>query len=113
MDHVLIAPYNDTDALGDIRESTNEHVAAAVEKPKFGSHGFVNATTEYLQAVQKFTVAYWALFKLDEVQTLRLNTGGAHQLYGISPELTPHGQDYGRRSASRQSWRPRGDHGSL
>ncbi len=89
LDHVLVAPYNDSYALRSILESMNGHVAAVVVEPMLGSHGFVEGTTEYLQAVQDITAEYGALFILDEVQTLRLDTGGAQKIYGISPDLTP------------------------
>lgn len=89
MNHVLVAPYNDSDSLRGLLGAMNGHVAAVVVEPMLGSHGFVTGTKHYLQTVQKITAEFGALFILDEVQTLRLDTGGAQQLYGISPDLTP------------------------
>ena len=49
----------------------------------------MKGTLEYLQTVQQISVEYGVLFILDEVQTLRLDTGGAQQLYDLPPDLTP------------------------
>ena len=45
MDHVLVAPYNDSDALRSILESMKGRVAAVVVEPMLGSHGFVKGST--------------------------------------------------------------------
>ena len=58
-------------------------VAAVVVEPMLGSHGFVKGTTEYLQAVQNLTAEFGALFILDEVQTLRLDTGALRSYTGF------------------------------
>ena len=88
MDQVRIAPYNDSAALASILDAHAGQVAAVVVEPLLGSHGFVTATPEYLQAVRSLTADRGVLLVLDEVQTFRLDTGGAQKLYGISPDLT-------------------------
>ncbi len=87
LDHVLVVPKQ---ALRVILETMDGQVAAVMVKhPLLGSYGFVTGTLEYLQVVQQISAEYGALFILDEVQTLRLDTGGAQQLYELSPDLTP------------------------
>ncbi len=88
LDQVRIAPYNDSAALTDLLDAHAGQVAAVVVEPLLGSHGFVTATPEYLQTVRKITADRSVLLILDEVQTFRLDTGGAQQLYGVSPDLT-------------------------
>ncbi len=88
MDQVRIAPYNDSAALTDILDAHAGQVAAVVVEPLLGSHGFVTATPEYLQAVRKITADRSVLLILDEVQTFRLDTGGAQKMYAVSPDLT-------------------------
>ncbi len=88
MDQVRVAPYNDSAALASVLDAHAGQVAAVVVEPLLGSHGFVTATPEYLQAVRSLTADRGVLLVLDEVQTFRLDTGGAQKIYGISPDLT-------------------------
>lgn len=88
LDQVRIVPYNERTALADILDTHAGQVAAVVVEPLLGSHGFVTAAPEYLQTVRAMTADRDVLLILDEVQTFRLDSGGAQKLYGISPDLT-------------------------
>ncbi len=83
-----IVPFNDSVAL---EQRIHEHagnVAAVIVEPLLASHGMVTATPGYLQAVREITIAHNILLILDEVQTFRLDSGGAQALYEIQPDLT-------------------------
>lgn len=88
MDQVAVVPFNDADALSQLLDARPGQAAAIVVEPMLGSHGYVTATREYLAAVQELARGHGALFILDEVQTLRVDLGGAQARYEVEPDLT-------------------------
>lgn len=84
----LVAPFNDAEALAHLAQAHPDTIAAVIVEPMLGSHGMATATRPYLQAVRRITEAHGILLILDEVQTFRLDRGGAQALYGIRPDLT-------------------------
>lgn len=87
-DHTLVVSFNDAEALEQLIQSHRDTLAAVIVEPLLGSHGMVTATRNYLQAVRRLTAANDILLILDEVQTLRLDAGGAQVLYDVVPDLT-------------------------
>ena len=60
-----------------------------------GSSGLVSAPTEFFQRVIDATHRAGAVFVLDEVISLRMNTGGHQVNLGITPDLTTMGKIIG------------------
>lgn len=83
-----IVPFNDTAALEQRVQEHAGNIAAVIVEPLLASHGMVTATPDYLQAVRQITAAHDILLILDEVQTFRLDSGGAQALYAVQPDLT-------------------------
>jgi glutamate-1-semialdehyde 2,1-aminomutase len=64
-------------------------------EPILGSIGFVPAERAFLAGLREEARCYGMLFILDEVQSFRLDRGGAQQLFGITPDLTCFGKIIG------------------
>ena len=83
-----VVPFNNEQALAETVANHRDSLAAVIVEPLLGSHGYTTATRSYLEAVRRITEAHGVLLVLDEVQTFRLDQGGAQALYGIRPDLT-------------------------
>ncbi len=83
-----VVPFNDEQALAETVANHRDSIAAVIVEPLLGSHGYTTATGSYLEAVRRITEEHGVLLVLDEVQTFRLDQGGAQALYGIRPDLT-------------------------
>ena len=85
---MYVVPFNNEQALAETVANHRDSIAAVIVEPLLGSHGYTTATQSYLEAVRRITEAHGVLLVLDEVQTYRLDQGGAQALYGIRPDLT-------------------------
>ena len=85
---VLVAPFNNIDALTRLMERDGDSVAAIIIEPVMGSAGTIAADREFLQAAQDLAARHGALFIADEVMTFRLGYGGMQEVYGVTPDLT-------------------------
>jgi glutamate-1-semialdehyde 2,1-aminomutase len=88
LDNVLVAPFNNVDALQRLMKKHGNAVAGIIIEPVMGAAGCIPADREFLHAAQDLARQYGALFIADEVMTFRLEYGGVQQGYGISPDLT-------------------------
>lgn len=85
---VIIAPYNDLDAVEGILKEQAHEIAGIIVEPVMGVAGFLQPNKGYLQGLRELADKYGVLLIFDEVQTFRLSTGGAQKLYGVTPDIT-------------------------
>ena len=83
-----VVAFNNVQAIAETVMAHRDSIAAVIVEPLLGSHGYAPASQEYLQSVRQVTAEHGLLLILDEVQTFRLDFGGAQSLYGIKPDLT-------------------------
>ncbi len=88
LDNVVIAPFNNSEALENIFNRIGPSVAAIIIEPVMGSAGCIAADQEFLQTAQDLSRKHGAVFIADEVMTFRLGYGGVQEAYGIEPDLT-------------------------
>ena len=88
VDNVLIAPFNDPDALAALMAKHGALVAAIIVEPVMGAAGVIPAERAFLTEAQRLAHEYGALLIADEVMTFRLEEGGVQQHYGLEPDLT-------------------------
>ena len=88
LEAAFVVPFNDEQALAETVAEHRDSIAAVIVEPLLGSHGYTTATRSYLEAVRRITEEHGVLLVLDEVQTFRLDQGGAQALYGVRPDLT-------------------------
>lgn len=87
-DLVVDLPYNDVAGCRKILERLGDQLAALIVEPVLGASGVIPARPEFLRFLREATDADGSLLIFDEVQTLRLNRGGAEAIYGVRPDLS-------------------------
>jgi glutamate-1-semialdehyde 2,1-aminomutase len=86
---LIVAPWNDTDALERIFAERGSEIAAAITEPIMGNSGGLMPAPGYLERLRELTTEHGALLIFDEVLTgFRVAPGGAQELLGIRPDLT-------------------------
>ncbi len=91
----VILPYNNLGAAQAILAREASQIAAIIVEPVLAGIGFVPAEPEFLVGLREEARRYGMLFILDEVQSFRLDRGGAQRLFGITPDLTCFGKIIG------------------
>ena len=95
LDDVVIIPYNNLEAARRILAAHASDLACVIVEPILGSVGFVPAEREFLVGLRHEAKRLGIVFILDEVQSFRLDRGGAQKLFGIAPDLTCFGKIIG------------------
>jgi glutamate-1-semialdehyde 2,1-aminomutase len=95
-DDVVLAPWNDLEALENILRRLGRELAAVITEPIMANMGCILPRDGYLQKVCDLAHQYGALFILDEVVTgFRYAPGGCQQHYGLKPDLSTFGKALG------------------
>ena len=90
---VVIAPWNDADALAAILERHGHEVAAVMMEPLLCNSGCIRPRPGYLAAAQALCREHGGLLIFDEVITgFRLAPGGAQAYFGVTPDLAVFGK---------------------
>jgi glutamate-1-semialdehyde 2,1-aminomutase len=93
---VVLAPWNDLEALESILRRQGRELAAIITEPIMANMGCILPRDGYLQKVRDLAHQYGALFILDEVVTgFRYSPGGCQQYYGLKPDLSTFGKALG------------------
>ena len=93
---VVIAPWNDFDALELVINQHGHELAAVISEPIMANMGCIPPHEGYLQRIRELTHHCGALFILDEVVTgFRYAAGGCQEYYGIQPDLSTFGKALG------------------
>jgi len=93
---VVLAPWNDVEALKSILHRHRRELAAIITEPIMANLGCIPPRDEYLQKVCDLAHEFGALFILDEVVTgFRYAAGGCQQYYGLKPDLSTFGKALG------------------
>jgi glutamate-1-semialdehyde 2,1-aminomutase len=91
-----VVPYNDAGALEGAFERFSGEVAAFILEPIAANMGLVPPEPGYLPSVLDIVRRHGALLIFDEVISgFRVASGGAQELFGISPDLTTLGKILG------------------
>ena len=95
-DDIVLAPWNDLEALENILRLHGRELAAVISEPIMANMGCILPRDGYLQKVCDLAHQYGALFILDEVVTgFRYAPGGCQQYYGVKPDLSTFGKALG------------------
>ena len=95
-DDVVLAPWNDLEALESILRRQGRELAAIITEPIMANMGCILPRDGYLQKVCDLAHQYGAVFILDEVVTgFRYAPGGCQQHYGLKPDLSTFGKALG------------------
>ncbi|MDA7951368.1 MAG: glutamate-1-semialdehyde 2,1-aminomutase [Pirellulaceae bacterium] len=92
----ILLPYNSSEAVEQAFSKHGSEIAAVIFEPVAGNMGCVPPTQPFLNALKKETYKHEALLICDEVMTgFRVATGGAQQIYNLTPDLTTLGKIVG------------------
>ncbi len=90
---VLVAPYNDLEAAGQIAGEHQDDLAAIIVEPL---QRIVSAKPEFLSGLRELADETGAVLIFDEVVTgFRIALGGAQEVYGVIPDLATYGKIVG------------------
>ncbi len=93
---VIVAEYNDINAVKQIFEQYPEEIAAVAIEPVTGNMGVLKPENRFLKELREVTNHYGALLLFDEVMSgFRYHFGGAQGAYDIEPDLTMLGKIIG------------------
>jgi len=92
-DEVIIAPFNDADAVADLVREHRDELAGVIVEP---FQRIIPPLPGFLAALRKITAANGVPLIFDEVVTgFRLAYGGAQEYYGVVPDLCTLGKVIG------------------
>lgn len=92
-DDIILAPWNDIEALENILKSQANEIAAVLMEPYMCDEGPIEPKAGYLKKVKELCAKYNTLLIFDEVITgFRLSLGGAQQYFGVTPDLAVFGK---------------------
>ncbi len=95
-DDVVLAPWNNEDALDDVLRRHGSELAAVITEPIMANMGCILPRDGYLQRLRELTKACGALLIFDEVVTgFRYAPGGCQEYFGIKPDLSTFGKALG------------------
>lgn len=95
-DDVVLAPWNDFDAVDCVMREHGAQLAAIITEPIMANMGCIPPRDGYLDHLRRLATKYGALLILDEVVTgFRYAPGGCQQFYGIQPDLATFGKALG------------------
>jgi glutamate-1-semialdehyde 2,1-aminomutase len=88
LNDVVIAPFNNLDAVETLLKRYQGKVAAIIMEPMLGSLGMVVPKPNYLKGMRELANKYNVVLIFDEVITFRLGLGGLQSVYKVEPDLT-------------------------
>jgi glutamate-1-semialdehyde 2,1-aminomutase len=120
--HVVVLPWNDTDACVRILEKQAGDLAALIIDPLLANGGLIPVREGFLEALREATARLGILLIFDEVISFRVARGGAQERFGIRPDLTTLGKiiggglavgAFGGRADVMNYYDPRGGRGRI
>ncbi len=88
LDNVIVAPFNDLEAMREILEENFNEVAAVLVEPVLLNCRMILPDEGYLQGLRELTREYNILLIFDEVKTgFKIAPGGACEYFNIEPDL--------------------------
>jgi glutamate-1-semialdehyde 2,1-aminomutase len=93
---VILIPWNDAEVLERTLRGHAHEIAAVISEPIMCNNGCIVPKDGYLQRMRELTAELGIVMILDEVITgFRLGLGGAHERYGVMPDLVTIGKALG------------------
>lgn len=89
---VLVAPFNDINAVEDLVKAHKNQVAAVIVEPLMGVGGLLYPEPGYLRGLREITARFDVLLIFDEIISFRTHRGGMQALEGVTPDMTTLGK---------------------
>ncbi|MEM3852316.1 MAG: aspartate aminotransferase family protein [Methanomassiliicoccales archaeon] len=85
--HILIAPFNNIDAVSSIMQAHQDEIAAVILEPYPMNMGVVIPKPDFIRGLRKLCDRTGSLLIFDEVKTCGKFYGGAEEALGVKPDL--------------------------
>jgi glutamate-1-semialdehyde 2,1-aminomutase len=95
LNDVLIAPFNNLDAVENILQKNKARVAGIIIEPMLSAGGGIPPGPGYLKGMRELADHYEVLLIFDEIVTFRMSRGGMQDISGVHPDLTAFGKIIG------------------
>ncbi len=96
IEHTLVAPYNDKQAISELFAKHGNDIAAIIIEPVAANMGLVAPKENYLEFLRDITHEHNSVLIFDEVMTgFRLARGGACEFFGVVPDMWTFGKIMG------------------
>jgi glutamate-1-semialdehyde 2,1-aminomutase len=95
LNDVVILPFNDLDVCESKLREYKDSLACVIMEPVISSFGYTPLDLDFLTGIRNITEELGILLVFDEVQSLRISSGGAQQHFGVIPDLTAMGKIIG------------------
>ena len=95
LDDVIVLPFNNVEVALSILDKHKENIACVLMDLMPHRVGLIPASTEFFEAIHKWTRANGALILADEVITFRSELGGLQDRHSVKPDLTAMGKMVG------------------
>ena len=89
---VLIAPFNDLNAIEYLIETHKDTVGTVIVEPILGAGGLLYPDPGYLKGVREITERFGVVLIFDEIISFRADHGGVQNLEGVTPDMTTLGK---------------------
>ena len=94
--HTLTLEYNNSEEVRQVFAESGNDIAAVIVEPVTGNMNCIAPAPGFLETLREVCDQSGAVLIFDEVMTgFRVGPGGAQELYGIRPDLTPLGKVLG------------------
>jgi len=95
LEDVIVLPYNDLEWCERVLRENKDDLACLIMEPVVSSFGYLPAQKEFLQGLRSITTELDIILIFDEVQSLRIASGGAQETLGVTPDMTSLGKIIG------------------
>ena len=85
---VMVAPFNDLDAMEALLRAHHQRIAAIIVEPMPNAGGMIPPAPGYLRGLRELADRYDVLLLFDEIVTLRLSSGGLQAVEDAKPDMT-------------------------
>lgn len=90
---LILLPWNDPDALEETLAKHHHEISAVITEPVMCNSGCISPLPGYMEKMRELTAKFGIVLIWDEVITgFRLGLGGAHERFGIAPDLVTIGK---------------------
>ena len=92
---VVVLPYNALEASEAIIRRHADELACVIMEPVSSNFGYLPAEPDFLTGIRDLTRELGILLVFDEVQSFRVASGGAQELFDVVPDITALGKIVG------------------
>jgi glutamate-1-semialdehyde 2,1-aminomutase len=96
LEDIILIPWNDEERLEKTLRALSSDIAAVITEPVMCNSGCIAPRPGYLEKMRALTAELGIVLIFDEVITgFRLGAGGAHERFGVNPDLVTVGKALG------------------